>query len=933
MINEKRSGLRNMSVLMLVIIVGFGALIFNHQIINSLTDNLDSKIANNEKEIMIGRYILSHLQVIETDFYEIALSKNSRNSQIIRGKIVMEVEHLKQSFRTLKEGGEIVHHIELNLVEKTEYIDTVHYEPTDDFLYSIEAIDLNPKLDQTVEKLDELIALIERYEAISMSGNTEAKIEIDNELDNFMKVIPPHFLRMKENASRIIYESKMRADEYDDKVHEQKSNFLRVEILISFLLTLVTLLYGYKTLKEMVNLNTRLQDYAYRAEQANIAKSVFVANMSHEIRTPLNAIIGFSELMNESEALPEREREYIDIITRSGRSLLEIINNILDLSKIESDNFDLEFVSFDILDLFEELIELYNIKAKEKQIQIEYAPDVNIPKYVYGDPVRLRQVITNLLSNAIKFSDRGGRVTLAVGVRNRQEEIVRLDISVKDTGIGITQENQERIFKSFEQAERGTTRKYGGTGLGLAISKRIVEAFGSRLELESDFGKGSRFGFEVDLKIDSSSIVENDKSQWDMMFGVCCKNTIYPELRERIVHYVSNCGKTIDDFAVTHYDNLDGIFVFYNDDIIKRLRIIKGIYPEVPIIYVGDISMLNSVEASYVSDVIDEPLYGSKVMKMLSRYYYKKVEGEEDSQYQFTGKVIVAEDNKINQHLIDILLKKFGIEAMFADNGEEAVSMYKRENPDLIFMDLHMPVLDGAEAVAQIKALIEIGEKATPVVALTADVLGQSHEDMLKLGFADYITKPVILENFQNVLSKYLEHAKIKTVSPARDEESAPLGLEISDHRSLQAAPQEAVHESIQNTDAPAHEMEKPADQRISTAASSSDQDLYDLTKIARSLALDPEELLVIIDQFYLELNSHFTALEKAKEVGDGKKLKLALHNLKGSCGNLRFTQAYKLLAEMETIAESGAVDDVDLKSLRQVLMEIKDGIDQVMLA
>ncbi len=899
-----------MSVLMLVIIIGFGSLIVNHQIINSLTQDIDQKIVNNEKEILIGRYILSHLQVIETDFYEIALSKNTRNSQIIRRKIIMEVEHLKESFRTLKEGGEITHHIELNLVNKTQYIDKVHYNPTDNFIYSIEAIDLNPKLDQTVEKLDELIVLIEHYEEIVESGSDEESIHIEKELDNFMKYIPPHFLRMKENASRIIYESKMRADEYDEKVLEQKALFLRAEILISLLLTVITLVYGYRALKQIFDMNTKLQDYAYRAEQANIAKSVFVANMSHEIRTPLNAIIGFSELMNESESLPDKEKEYVDIITRSGRSLLGIINDILDLSKIESDNFDLEYVSFGIQDLFEELIELYNIKAKEEKIILDYIPDVNMPKYVFGDPVRLRQVVTNLLSNAIKFTDSGGRVTLKVNSTMVDDKISKMNISVSDTGIGISKENQSRIFRSFEQAERGTTRKYGGTGLGLAISRKIVEAYSSELKLESSEGKGSTFSFELELKVDFSSIAENDKSQWNMKFGVCCKETIYPQLRERIVHYVSRCGETIDDFATTHYDDLDGIFVFYNDDILQRLRLIKGIYPEVPIIYVGDISKLNSIEASYIGDVVDEPLYGSKVLKMLSRYYYlKKEHDDEEINSRFKGKVVVAEDNKINQHLIDILLMKFGIKAHFADNGEEAVEMYRRENPDLILMDLHMPVLDGVEATVKIQKMIEGGNKKVPIVALTADVLSQSLNDIMQYGFSDYITKPVILEEFEKVLSDYLTQIEVEEETPVKSGKQ-------NNAQKKEAKPKTVHHEEI----------------ALGAKTTSLDKEDYDIVKVSRSLALAPEELLFIIDQFYLELNSHFSKLETNLESGDHSKLKHVLHNLKGACGNLRFSRAFKLLAEMEGDAEHGITENIDLDYLRQVLMDTKDQIDITML-
>ena len=324
----------------------------------------------------------------------------------------------------------------------------------------------------------------------------------------------------------------------------------------------------------------------------------------------------------------------------------------------------------------------------------------------------LKQVLINLLSNAIKFTHEGGKVSLIILSNSIENNKITMTFKVIDNGIGISEENQKRIFNYFEQAETGTTRKFGGTGLGLAISNKIINAMNSKILVESKEEIGSTFSFTVSFDIDFSSIEENQKIKWNMNFGVCCNNTIFPELNQKIIGYIEGYGNIIKDFIEIHYENLDAIFIFYNYDTIKRLRTIKNLYPSVPIIYVGNLVHLKSKEASYISDVIDEPLYSSKVMKLLSRYYYNKVQKElSDNIVYYSGKVLVAEDNKINQKLIDVILKKFGINAAFSNNGEEAISAYKADEPDLIFMDIHMPIMDGIKSAEKIIDLQNEGFK------------------------------------------------------------------------------------------------------------------------------------------------------------------------------------------------------------------------------
>ena len=364
MVNNTRLGTKHLTIFMFVIIIGFGLIVSIQDFFLNYSDELSTKINNKEVEITIGRYILNHIQVIETKFYEISISKNSQTG---KNKIISEIEHLKQSFDTLENGGYIVHHIELDVENNQKYQDRMHYYPTSNSSYSTELLALNPKLDRTVEKLNELIDIISKYEKIIENGTNEEIIIIEQELSNFMKKTPDFFDGMKEHASRMIYESKIENENYKNQLLQQKNLYSKIELLSIIIIILIILILGYKFGKQIIDMNIKLSDFAYQAEQANIAKTIFVTNMSHEIRTPLNAIIGFSELLNESDSLPEKEKEYTDIIARSGKSLLSIINDILDLSKIESNNLELENISFNILDLSEEAIELFTQKSKEKK--------------------------------------------------------------------------------------------------------------------------------------------------------------------------------------------------------------------------------------------------------------------------------------------------------------------------------------------------------------------------------------------------------------------------------------------------------------------------------------------------------------------------------------------------------------------------------------
>jgi len=371
-----------------------------------------------------------------------------------------------------------------------------------------------------------------------------------------------------------------------------------------------------------------------KAQKAQKAKELFLANMSHEIRTPLTGIIGFIDILKEKN-LPKDIKHIINIIDNSADTLLNIVNDILDLSKIETEGITIHKRQFNPKETLQSTIELFQAKAQEKNI--DYSSNLNIPECIISDEHRLKQVLSNLIGNAIKFTPKNGKIQINLDKIRETEEEVEILFSVKDTGIGISPEKQNKIFKPFIQADENTTQKFGGTGLGLYISSQIVKKLGGELKVESQEHRGSNFYFKLKFK---------------------------------------KCGK---------------------------------------------------------------------IMKT------------NDKNIAVTGKVLIAEDNKVNQELLKAILKLKGkIEVQIANNGREAVDIFKKEKFDLVFMDIFMPILEGTEALEEIiQYEKENNLKHTPIIALTANVLESDKKRFLE-NFDDYLSKPIKNEEIDRVLQKFL---------------------------------------------------------------------------------------------------------------------------------------------------------------------------------
>lgn len=525
------------------------------------------------------------------------------------------------------------------------------------------------------------------------------------------------------------------------------------------------------------------QMHAKNAEEANRAKSQFLANVSHEVRTPLNAVLGFTDMLIDT-SLSETQLDFAQTIRNSSEALLVLINDILDFSKIESGELELEHIDFSPELLAYDVCELIRPQIGEKPIELVCRVDERLPSYLKGDPIRFQQVLINLMGNAPKFTE-SGEIILALNVGEQKGNRLKIHATVKDSGVGIPEEKLARIFEPFHQADGSTTRKYGGTGLGLSISRQLSQLMGGDIRVESEVDVGSAFHFtawfELSEKVVSWQeatagisgrqilVVDDNHANLDLL-----KNALYSaglrvsDLRNgmEVVQTLERAivaGNPFDACIIDiHMPGMSGYEVARqvrasDKPGISNLPLIAASYlverdPEMFAQAGFDQSLIKPIRRERLFQVLDEMLGGEKETGKPAEKEQGK--GTEIASFQ-GGRVLVAEDNAVNQKLIQMMLHKLGCSVTLAATGTELLEIFtcSPQDYDLIFMDIQMPEMDGFEAL---KLIRQRGFSNKPVVAMTAHAMPEHREECLSAGMDEYISKPIRRPELIRVLQQFL---------------------------------------------------------------------------------------------------------------------------------------------------------------------------------
>ncbi len=577
---------------------------------------------------------------------------------------------------------------------------------------------------------------------------------------------------------------------HDEEMQWQRKDDVKVEMSVSA--SVITdkkgepagVVYTAVDISERKKYERELIAAKESAEQANKAKSEFLANMSHEIRTPLNAVLGFSDILSDT-ALNNLQKDYVDTIRESGKLLLALISDILDFSKIESGEIELEEIDFNLKNLIEDVLKIARPKVTSLKVELYYDYAETVQTNFVGDPTRIRQIILNLLNNAIKFTEEG-EIGVCVRPVLDEEQATSFEggryavqISVRDTGIGIPKEKQKLIFETFTQADSSTTRRYGGTGLGLAITRALVEKMDGDIWVESEVGKGSEFSFTLKLReADPSAAKDIKPLQPD-------------ELRGKKVFIVDDNGHA-RRLLRTFCQKAGLIVIFEATSAIQGLRELEK-QGEIPDLILADIMMPEMDGYEFAQSIRSNNFSGVKLVAVSSDArpgsakqakdsgfdafltkpvtergvinVLKTVLGDKRTEGQIVTthmaeelakkkiKVLVAEDNPVNKKLIEIILQKLGFEGDVVSNGKEAVERAMSEEYDICLMDIHMPVMSGIEATEEIR---KKGNKALPIIALTADAFKEGREQCLKAGMNDFLSRPVQSEKLEEKIMEWI---------------------------------------------------------------------------------------------------------------------------------------------------------------------------------
>lgn len=617
------------------------------------------------------------------------------------------------------------------------------------------------------------------------------------------------------------------------------------------------------------------------AKKAENTKSLFLANMSHEIRTPLNAIIGFTKILKNSK-LEKKESGYINIIDSSAENLLGIVNDILDISKIENGSLVCESVEFNPFKEFNSIIDLFVAKADEKNINLVYNIDIKILHKIVGDPLRIKQVLSNLISNAIKFSHENSDIVIDIKLLQQENNYCKIGFSVQDTGIGISKEKQKTIFEDFTQADDSTSREYGGTGLGLSISNKIVKALGSSIQIESEVNKGSRFYFDLEYKNNE----KNNKNMEDLnkiQAGIVVFDEAYGyQQLFQYVDYLTDAKIYNNTNELQGVTNLDLLYVHENQ-IDKNIEALYHLN-STKIVIVSQNKIKYEKYENAIS--LNMPFNRSILFDMLVEFIDKTDDisrSDTTEQYtQYDGIILVAEDHPVNQELISMLLELRGIQFEIVSNGQEAVELFEKNSYDLVLMDINMPIKNGKEATKEIIEYEKLKNmEHSPIVALTANVIEADKKETMEIGFDDYLLKPIDEVMLDQVFTKYLTMKKVKN----------PISLVVEDT-------------NVKNVK-------------------------FDLEDISQKMGLPSVVVKKIVTSFTSTIDTDVNKLKDAISKDNSDEVKDFAHKIKGAALNLRMENIshWASSIEKQAIEKNNVTIEKDFKKLVEEIKIVQESI------
>lgn len=705
------------------------------------------------------------------------------------------------------------------------------------------------------------------------------------------------------------------------------SLIVKIVLAISGIIILIIIISSFwivrlkKEISKRIVIENELNQAKLEAENANVIKSTFLARMSHEIRTPLNAIMGMSYLMKKN-GIPFSQIVYVDKINEAAHTMLEVINDILDFSKIESGKIEIELKSFNLDKVIQRVISIISFKIEEQNIGFDFVKAPEIPSYFIGDSKRIEQVLINLLTNAVKFTNEG-EVSLNIKVKDIRNNIYILEFAIKDSGIGMSKEQMNQLFKPFIQADSSINRRFGGTGLGLSIVKSFTELMNGSINIDSEEGRGSTFTVLLPLEFDKNKDYEKNKNEAFSYLQkihalVLVKNITLKTLLDTylqnfgiqatFVNEASDVHRLLEIEPNSQEEAYNLFLIDYDIMADKSFKFTKSIMEDSRISNKPKIIMLipmnrvdlyeeielNGLNLGIVKPIIPSVLYDG-ILEIFNRIDLincgnQTLISKEERRAKQNYKVLVVDDNKTNQFIAKSILEQAGISVELASDGKEGVACYMKESLDinLILMDLHMPVLNGYEASKQIRE----HNQQIPIVAMTADAITGVEEQCRKAGIYQYISKPFEPDIFIQTILKILDN--------------------------------ESNAKSLDNT---------TIEPKLIGNNNDNEASYINKEEALKLLGNNLQLYQMVLNEFFKETETIFLELEEEMKNNNLAEAALIVHKVKGSSGNIGARKLYETAIVLQKALEKNQREDIErlYPEFERLLKVSRNEIQQIM--